>query len=31
MFETVYLEPGLESFVGKRADTVVALVKSIVR
>ena len=27
----VYLEPGLESFVGKRADTVVALVKSIVR
>jgi hypothetical protein len=25
----VYLEPGLESFVGKRADTVVALVKSI--
>ena len=27
----VYLEPGLESFVGKRADTVVALDKSIVR
>jgi hypothetical protein len=27
----VYLEPGLESFVGKRADTVVALVKSIAR
>jgi exonuclease III len=27
----VYLEPGLESFVGKRADTVVALFKSIVR
>ena len=26
-----YLEPGLESFVGKRADIVVALVKSIIR
>ena len=27
----VYLEPGLESFVGKRADTVIQLAKDIVR
>ena len=27
----VYLEPGLESLVGKRADTVVSLVKSIIK
>jgi exonuclease III len=27
----VYLEPGLESFVGKRADTVVSLVRSIIK
>ncbi len=27
----VYLEPGLESFVGKRADTVVSLIRSIIR
>ena len=27
----VYLEPGLESFVGKRAETVIQLAKDIVR
>ena len=27
----VYLEPGLESFVGKRADTVVSLIRSIIK
>ena len=27
----VYLEPGLESFVGKRAETVIKLVKDIVK
>ena len=27
----VYLEPGLESFVGKRADTVISMVRSIIR
>ena len=28
---TVYLEPGLEAFVGKRADTVISLPKGIIR
>ena len=28
---TVYLEPGLEAFVGKRADTVISLAKGIIR
>ena len=28
---TVYLEPGLEAFVGKRADTVISLTKGIIR
>ena len=27
----VYLEPGLEAFVGKRADTVISLAKGIIR
>ena len=28
---TVFLEPGLEAFVGKRADTVISLAKGIIR
>ena len=27
----MYLEPGLEAFVGKRADTVISLAKGIIR